>query len=365
MEIGVPKERKNSENRVGMTPAGVTRLTSRGHTVRIEQGAGEGSGIPESAYKEAGAQITDQDGAWDVDMVVKVKEPLEREYSYLDDQIVFTYFHLAAFEGLTEELLTTDVTAIAYETVEENGELPLLKPMSEAAGRMAPLMAANHLTIPNSGRGVLPPGMPGVSPAEVTVIGGGTVGKNAAQIAAGMGCDVTVLELSQDRMEHLEDVLPANVDTVLSSQASIEEHVTSSDIVIGAVLIPGDAAPKLVTEEHVRSMRDGSVIVDVAVDQGGSVETTEPTTHEDPTYTRHGVVHYAVTNMPGAFARTATYGLTNATIDYAVEIADKGWRQACEDNPAIRQGLNVAERHLTEKPVADHFGMDHTPFSEL
>jgi alanine dehydrogenase len=365
MLIGVPRERKDNENRVGMTPSGVQKLTDSGHTVRIEQGAGEGSGIPDTAYKDAGAEIVDQDEAWDVEMVVKVKEPLEDEYRYLDDQLVFTYFHLAAFPELTDQLLGTDVTAIAYETVELEGRLPLLKPMSEVAGRMAPLMGAAYQTIHTGGRGVLPPGMPGVSPAQVTVIGGGTVGKNAAQVAAGMGCDVTVLELDAERMEHLEDVLPDNVDTVLSNRTSIRDHVTDSDIVIGAVLVPGDAAPEVVTEEMVEDMPDGSVIVDVAVDQGGCVATTRPTSHSDPVYTEHGVVHYAVTNMPGAYARTATYGLTNATLPYVLELAEKGWEQACRDSEPLRKGLNVAKGRLTEEPVADHLGKEYTPPEDL
>ncbi|MDY6771630.1 MAG: alanine dehydrogenase [Candidatus Nanohaloarchaea archaeon] len=365
MLIGVPQERKDNENRVGMTPAGVQKLVSNGHTVRIEEGAGRGSGISDDAYRQAGAEFVGQDDSWDVDMVVKVKEPLESEYGYLDDQLIFTYFHLAAFPDLTEKLLDTDVTAVAYETVEEGGDLPLLRPMSQVAGRMAPLMGAYYQTRHNNGRGVLPPGMPGVEPADVTVVGGGTVGKNAAEVAAGMGADVTVLEIDQARMEHLEDVLPANVDTVLSNEVNIEKHVTGSDIVVGAVLVPGAAAPEVVTEDHVRGMDDGSVIVDVAVDQGGCVATTRPTHHSDPTYVEHGVVHYAVTNMPGAYARTATYGLTNATIDYAVELADKGWKQACQDNPALRKGLNVAGGRVTEQPVAEEFGMDYTPPEDL
>ncbi len=365
MLIGVPRERKDNENRVGMTPSGVQKLTDNRHTVRIETGAGDGSGIPDEDYQDAGAELVGQDDAWDVDMVVKVKEPLEDEYEYLDDQLVFTYFHLAAFPDLTDQLLETDVVAIAYETVELDGDLPLLKPMSEVAGRMAPLMGASYQTIHSGGRGVLPPGMPGVSPAQVTVVGGGTVGKNAAKVAAGMGCDVIVLELSQDRMDHLEDVLPDNVDTVLSSKTSIRDHVTDSDIVVGAVLVPGDAAPKVITEEMVADMPEGSVIVDVAVDQGGCVETTRPTSHSEPVYTEHGVVHYAVTNMPGAYARTATYGLTNATLPYVLELAEKGWEQACRDSEPLRKGLNVAEGTLIEEPVADHLGKDYTPPEDL
>lgn len=365
MIVGVPRERKDSENRVGMTPSGVERLTADGHTVRIEEGAGTGSGIPDTAYKDAGAEIVDQETAWDTDMVVKVKEPLEEEYDLLDDQLLFTYLHLAAFPELTERLLETDVVAIAYETVEEDGQLPLLRPMSQVAGRMAALMGAQYLVRHEGGKGLLPTGIPGVAGAEAAVIGGGTVGANAARVAAGIGCDVTVLEIDQARMAELEAELPENVNTVFSSPSSISEHVRDADIVIGAVLVPGDAAPELVSEDDVRAMEDGSVVVDVAVDQGGCIATTHPTSHSDPVYTEHGVVHYAVTNMPGAYARTATYGLTNATIDHVAELAEKGWRQACEDSPALRKGLNVAEGHLTERPVADHLGLEYTPFEEL
>ncbi|MDY6788569.1 MAG: alanine dehydrogenase [Candidatus Nanohaloarchaea archaeon] len=365
MEIGVPKERKDNENRVGVVPAGVEKLVGNEHTVKVEEGAGEGSGIMDREYRGAGAEIVGQEDAWDSEMVIKVKEPLEEEYGFLDDQIIFTYFHLAAEEELAKKLLETDVKAIAYETVEEEGRLPLLEPMSQVAGRMAPLMGAYFQTKHNKGRGKLPPGLPGVEPADVTVIGGGTVGKNAAEIASGLGCDVTVLEIDQARMAELEDTLPANVSTRFSNQKNIRESVKSADIVIGAVLLPGAKAPNLVTEEHVKSMKKGSVIVDVAVDQGGIVETTEPTSHSEPTFVKHGVVHYAVTNMPGAFARTATYGLTNATIGYALEIADKGWENACDDNQALRKGLNTVNGKLTEEPVAEALGLEYTRFKDL
>jgi len=366
MIVGVPKEQKDSENRVGMTPSGVQRLTAAGHTVRIEEGAGSGSGIPDSAYEEAGAEIVDQDTAWDTDMVVKVKEPLKQEYAYLDDQILFTYLHLAAVPELTKELLDTDVIAIAYETVEEeDGSLPLLRPMSQVAGRMSALMGAQYLVRHEGGKGLLPTGIPGVAGAEVVVVGGGTVGVNAARVAAGMGADVTILEINQARMVELEADLPENVTTVFSDPTSISEHVRSADIVIGAVLVTGDAAPELVNEDDVRAMDDGSVIVDVAVDQGGCVATTRPTSHSDPVYTEHDVVHYAVTNMPGAYARTATQGLTNATIDHVLALAEKGWEQACQDDPVLRRGLNVAQGRLTEQPVADHLGLGYTPFEQL
>lgn len=365
MEIGVPRERKDNENRVGITPAGVERLTGEGHEVQVEEGAGEGSGISDEDYEDAGAEIVGQEQAWSSDMVMKVKEPLEEEYGFLNDQIIFTYFHLAAEEELTMKLLETDVKAIAYETVEEDGRLPLLEPMSQVAGRMAPLMGSYYQTKHNKGRGKLPPGLPGVEPAEVAVIGGGTVGKNAAEVAAGIGCDVTVLEVDQQRMAELEDILPDNVDTKFSNETNIRESVEDADIVVGAVLLPGAAAPKLIKKEHVKSMKEGSVIVDVAVDQGGLAETTKPTSHSEPTYVEHGVVHYAVTNMPGAYANTATYGLTNATLPYAVEIANKGWEKACKDNPAISKGLNVAKGKVTEKPVAEEFGREYVDFDEL
>lgn len=366
MIVGVPRERKDSENRIGMTPSGVQRLTSAGHTVRVEEGAGTGSGIQDTAYEEAGAEIVDQAAAWDTDMVVKVKEPLEQEYELLDDQVLFTYLHLAAFPELTQELLDTDVVAIAYETVEEaDGTLSLLRPMSQVAGRMSALMGAQYLVRHEGGKGLLPAGIPGVAGAETVIIGGGTVGANAARVAAGIGCDVTVLEVDQGRMAELEAELPENVNTVFSSPSSISEHVRDADIVIGAVLVTGDAAPELVSEDDVRAMEDGSVIVDVAVDQGGCVATTRPTSHSDPVYTEHGVVHYAVTNMPGAYARTATRGLTNATIDHVLELAEQGWEQACQDDPALRKGLNVAHGQLTERPVADHLGLEYTPFEQL
>ncbi len=365
MDIGVPRELKDNENRVGITPEGVERLVGEGHNIKVEEEAGEGSGISDQDYLDAGAEIVDQEDAWDSEMVMKVKEPLEQEYNFLEDQIVFTYFHLAAEKDLTEKLLETDVKAIAYETVEEDGRLPLLEPMSQVAGRMAPLIGSYYQTKHNKGRGKLPAGLPGVEPAEVAVLGGGTVGKNAAKVAAGIGCDVTVIELNQQRMAKLEDILPQNVNTKLSNRANIRSVLKDSDIVVGAVLLPGAAAPKLIKEEDVKEMKEGSVLVDVAVDQGGISETTRPTSHSEPTYVEHGVVHYAVTNMPGAFANTATYGLTNATLPYAVELANKGWKKACDDNSALRKGLNVVNGKLVEKHVADAFDLEHMKFRDL
>lgn len=360
MDIGVPQERKANEHRVGMTPAGVKQLTSDGHTVKIESGAGTDAGIPDADYQEAGATIVDQDAAWDVDLVVKIKEPLDHEYDYLhDDLAVFTYFHLAASRELTEAVLDSGITAIAYETVEQDGNLPLLRPMSQVAGRMAPLMAAQYLAKHHDGRGVLPGGIPGVPPSTVVVLGGGTVGENAARVAAGIGADVTVLEIDQERMTELDRTLPANVTTQISNRHNIAALLPDADVVVGAVLIPGGEAPELITRDDLATMQDGSVIVDVAVDQGGIAATTRPTTHQDPVYTEDGVIHYAVANMPGAYARTATFGITNATLPYVRRIANDGWRQAMEDDPGFRNGLNAVDGVLTHPRVAETFDLDY------
>lgn len=360
MDIGVPRERKANEHRVGMTPAGVKQLTSDGHTVRIASGAGTGAGIPDGAYRDAGAEIVDQEDAWDADLVVKIKEPLDDEYDYLhDDLTVFTYFHLAASRELTEAVLDSGITAIAYETVEQDGDLPLLRPMSQVAGRMAPLVAAQYLARHHDGRGVLPGGIPGVPPSDMVVLGGGTVGENAARIAAGIGADVTVLEIDQARMTELDRSLPANVSTQISNRHNIEQLLPGADAVIGAVLIPGGEAPELITRDDLTAMQDGSVIVDVAVDQGGIAATTRPTTHQEPVYTEDGVIHYAVANMPGAYARTATFGITNATLPYVRRIANDGWRQAMQDDAGFRNGLNAVDGTLTHPRVAAAFDMDH------
>lgn len=367
MLIGVPKEQKTAETRVGMTPGGVEMLVDRGHEVLVETGAGTGTGISNTEYEEAGATIVeDAATAWETDLVVKVKEPQASEYEYLEDQIVFTYFHLAAFEELTHELLETDVTAIAYETVEEpDGTMPLLRPMSQVAGRMAPLMGVKYLSRQDGGRGVLPTGLPGVEPATVSVIGGGTVGANAARIAANLGSEVTILEIDQNRLVTLESDLPINVSTQYSTPSSVREAVVESDVVIGAVLVTGKEAPTVVEEADVAAMQDGSVIVDVAVDQGGCVATTHPTTHPDPVFEKHGVVHYAVANMPSAYPLTATKGLTNATISYVIDIAEKGWKTALEEDDALRRGLNVAAGSVTYEPVADEFDLEYVPFEDL
>ncbi len=361
MRIGVPREIKDNENRVGMTPAGVRALVEGGHDVAVEQGAGAGSGLPDDAYQDAGADIVDADGAWDADMVVKIKEPLPDEYEYLhDDLTVFTYFHLAADRELTEAVLDSGITAIAYETVEaDDGSLPLLRPMSQVAGRMAPLVGSYYLTRHNDGKGVLPPGIPGVPPGQVLVVGGGTVGANAAKVAAGMGADVTVMEVDHDRMRHLDETLPANVTTRISNQHNLEDELPDADVLVGAVLVPGAEAPHVVSREQVGMMDDGSVVVDVAVDQGGCVETTRPTSHSDPVYTAEGVTHYAVTNMPGAYARTATFAITNATLPYVQALAGNGWKDALRDDEALRKGMNAVDGTLTYRAVAEAFGMDH------
>lgn len=366
MDIGVPLERKTAETRVGMTPEGVAQLASAGHSVAVESGAGEHSDIPDEAYRDAGATIVDRETAWDRDLLVKVKEPQPEEFEYLDGQIVFTYFHLAAFPELTDELIETGTIAIAYETVErDDGSMPLLRPMSQVAGRMAPIVGSKYLSRQEGGRGVLPTGLPGVEPADVVVIGGGTVGANAARVAAGIGSEVTILELDQERLADLEERMPAGVTTRFSNPTSVREAVAAADLVVGAVLVPGAEAPEVVSEEDVKAMQNGAVVVDVAVDQGGCVATTHATTHDDPVYVEHGVVHYAVANMPSAYPRTATYGLTNATIPYVRDIANKGWRGALAEDPVLARGLNVARGHVTEKPVAEEFDREHVPFERL
>lgn len=366
MHIGVPKEIKDNENRVGMTPDGVATLVDNGHTVTVETGAGAGSGMDDAAYREAGAELGGAADAWAADLVVKIKEPLEAEYPYLEEgKVVFTYFHLAADRQLTEAVLDSGIVALAYETVETDGDLPLLEPMSQVAGRMAPLMGAYYLTKHTGGRGVLPAGIAGVDPGSVLVVGGGTVGGNAAEIAAGIGAEVTVLEIDEDRIDELNRTIPENVTATRSTTDTLEAALPDTDILVGAVLVPGGEAPTVVEEEHVRMMEDGAVIVDVAVDQGGCVATTRPTSHSDPVYTEHGVTHYAVTNMPGAFPRTATFGITNATLPYITALAENGWREALRDDTALRKGLNAVEGVLTQETVAETFDMDWTAPAEL
>jgi alanine dehydrogenase len=365
MTIGVPKEIKNNENRVAVTPAGVAAFTATGHKVIIQQNAGWGSGFTDIAYKVAGAVIVDTpDEAWACDMVMKVKEPIESEFKYFrEDLILFTYLHLAAEPKLTTALLENKVTAIAYETIQlANGTLPLLTPMSEVAGRMAVQVGASFLEKPNGGKGVLLSGVPGVRRGKVTIIGGGVAGTNAAKVAAGMGAEVTILDNNLDRLRQLDDIFGSQIATLASNSLTIAEAVKNSDLVIGAVLIPGAKSPKLVTEAMVLTMEPGSVIVDVAIDQGGIFETADHvTTHDDPVYTKHSVLHYSVGNMPGAVPNTSTVALTNATLFYALQIADKGYLKAIIDSPPLFKGLNTYKGYITCKAVADACQMPYTP----
>ncbi|MCG3089406.1 alanine dehydrogenase [Sporosarcina cyprini] len=369
MRIGVPKEVKNNENRVAMTPAGAFNLSSAGHEVLIETGAGLGSSFTDEDYIEAGAKIVSSaEEAWAADMVMKVKEPLASEYGYFrEGLILFTYLHLAPELELTKALLDNKVVGIAYETVQlPNNSLPLLAPMSEVAGRMATQIGAQYLEKIQGGKGILLSGVPGVSRGKVTVIGGGQAGTNAAKIAVGMGAQVTVLDLSVERLRQLDEMFGNDIQTLVSNPFNIAESVQDSDLVIGCVLIPGAKAPKLVSEEMVKSMKPGSVLVDIAIDQGGIFETSDRvTTHDNPTYEKHGVVHYAVANMPGAVPRTSTMALTNVTVPYALQIANKGYKQACLDNPALQKGINTLEGHVTYKAVADAQGLEYVAAETL
>jgi len=363
--IGTPKEIKNHEYRVGITPSGVKEFIKNGHEVLIEKGAGLGSGFSDEEYKAAGAKIVDsaKELYSKAEMIYKVKEPLEPEYNLLrEGQIVFTYFHFASDEKLTKAMLDRKIIAIAYETIEtEDGRLPLLEPMSEIAGQMASIIGAYYLMKPNKGRGVLPGGVPGVPPAEFVILGGGTVGFNAAKIAAGMGAHVTILQRSEARMRYLKDVLPPNVDVVKFNAENLQEYLKKADVVIGAVLIPGAKAPKFVTRDMLKLMKKGAVIVDVSVDQGGIFETTKPTFHSDPVYEVDGIIHYCVANMPGAYPLTSTLAITNITLPYALEIANKGWKKALKENLALRKGLNMAFGKVTHKGVAEAFGLEYYP----
>ncbi|WP_079479422.1 alanine dehydrogenase [Halobacillus salinus] len=357
MKIGIPREIKNNENRVAMTPSGVVSLTNEGHEVFVETQAGMGSSFTDEQYVEAGATIVSTaKEAWSKEMVMKVKEPLPEEFDYFyDGLILFTYLHLAPEPELTKALVENRVTAIAYETVQApNGSLPLLTPMSEVAGRMASQIGAQFLEKSHGGKGVLLGGIPGVRRGRVTVIGGGVVGTNAAKIAMGLGADVTIIDLSPERLRQLDDIFGSDINTLMSNPLNIQEALEESDLVIGAVLIPGAKAPKLVSEDVVKSMKEGSVIVDVAIDQGGIFETTDRiTTHDNPTYEKHGVLHYAVANMPGAVPRTSTIGLTNVTVPYALQLANKGYVKACQDNEALLKGINTLEGYVTYKAVAE------------
>ena len=363
MRIGVPKEIKTNENRIALVPAGAEALVAAGHQVFIETGAGVGSGFEDAAYEAVGATIVpDAASAWgQAELLLKVKEPIAKEWQYLrSDLTLFTYLHFAADEELTRAHLKSGATCIAYETVElATRELPLLTPMSEVAGRMAVQQGAKYLEKLYGGRGVLLGGVPGVAPAKVVILGGGVVGTNAAKMAAGLGAKVVILDLSLERLRYLSDVMPANVQLIHSNRHNILEQISTADLVIGGVLIPGAKAPRLIRREDLGRMRPGAVIVDVAVDQGGCVETIKPTTHEDPTYVVDGVIHYGVANMPGAVPRTSTLALTNATLPYALQLANKGWKAALRDSVPLRKGLNMTGGVATYKAVADAFGMPY------
>ncbi len=362
MLIGVPKEIKPDEYRVALTPAGAEALTQAGHEVVIERGAGEGSGFTDDFYEKAGATILETaDEVWErAEIIMKVKEPIAPEWPKMrEGQVLFTYFHFAADEALTRAVIESGAIAIAYETVElPSGELPLLTPMSEVAGRMAIQEGAKYLEKPQGGLGVLLGGVPGVLPGKVLILGGGVVGTNAAKMAAGIGARVQIMDINLERLRYLDDTMPANVNLLFSTRYSIRKQIQDADLIVGAVLIPGAKAPHLITREDLSLMRPGTVIVDVAVDQGGCVETIKPTTHHDPVYTIDGVIHYGVANMPGGVPRTSTLALTNATLPYALKLAGKGWKEACREDGALRLGLNVVQGHVTYKAVAEAFGLE-------
>ena len=369
MIVGILKEIKTEENRVCMTPAGAEVMIQNGHTVLVEKTAGIGSGFEDQAYIKAGAEIVDT--AKEIfnrsDMVMHVKEPLAPEYDLIrEGQIVFTYLHLAPAQELTQALIKSKSVCIAYETIQkEDGSLPLLTPMSEVAGRMAIQQGAKYLELAQGGHGVLLGGVPGVDPGNVVVIGGGIVGINAAKMACGLGAKVYILDMSLDRLRYLSDVMPANCFNLFSSPATLRELIQRADVVVGAVLVPGAKAPKLITREMLKTMKPGSVLVDVAIDQGGCFETSKATTHGDPIYVVDDVVHYCVANMPGAVPRTSTMALTNATLPYAVEIANKGWEKAMQENKEIKLGANVINGKVTYQAVADAFDLEYTPIDDL
>ena len=367
MIIGVPKEIKNNENRVGMTPSGVQEMTKAGHTVYVQATAGVNSGFSDDAYIAAGAKIlsTIEDVYAIAEMIVKVKEPIASEYALVrEGQLVFTYFHFASSEPLTKAMLESGAVCCAYETVErKDRSLPLLVPMSEVAGRMAVQEGCYFLERPRGGKGKLMGGVPGVKPVKVFVIGAGIVGTAAARTAAGMGADVTICDISLPRLAYLTDVMPRNVKTLMSSEYNIREELKTADLVIGSVLIPGAKAPKLVTRDMLSLMEPGTVLVDVAIDQGGCFETSRPTTHEEPTYYIDGILHYCVANIPGAVPYTSTLALTNATLPYALQLANKGWRKACTDNEELLKGLNVVEGKVVCRPVAEAWGLPYEPLA--
>ena len=364
MIIGVPKEIKNNENRVALTPAGASELIKHGHTLYVQKTAGEGSGFSDSEYQAAGASIlnTIEEVYAIAEMIIKVKEPIESEYSLIKkDQLLFTYFHFASYEPLTHAMIERGAVCLAYETVEKaDRSLPLLIPMSEVAGRMSIQEGAKYLEKPMGGRGVLLGGVPGVKPAEVLVLGGGIVGTQAAKMAAGLGARVTMMDISLPRLRQLDDIMPANVETMISNEYNVRNAIKTADLVIGGVLIPGAKAPKLITRDMLPSMKKGAVIVDVAIDQGGCFETSKPTTHAEPCYEVDGVVHYCVANMPGAVPYTSTLALTNATLPYAVQLANKGWKKACADSNELKLGLNVINGKVVYKGVAEAFNLEYT-----
>ncbi|MEX0928380.1 MAG: alanine dehydrogenase [Balneolales bacterium] len=369
MIVGVPREIKSHENRIALLPSGAFELSKLGHKVLIEKNAGLNSGFPDPLYVRAGAEIIDDaDGVWEqAEMILKVKEPLEPEYGRMrKGQIVFAYFHFAASQKLTMAVIESGCIAIAYETVEKaDGSLPLLIPMSEVAGRMSVQQGARYLEKVQGGRGILLGGIPGVRPAGVLVLGGGVVGVNAAKIAAGMGANVVIMDISVPKLRHLEEFMPKNVTTIYSSEANIRELLPATDLVIGGVLIPGAKAPWLITRDMLSTMRPGSVLVDVAIDQGGCIETARATTHDDPVFMVDNVIHYCVSNMPGAVPYTSTVGLNNATLPYTLQLANKGWLNALRENRELASGLNIAHGEIAYKDVAAAFGMDHTPAGDL
>lgn len=366
MIIGVPKEIKNNENRVALTPAGVAEFKKHGHRVYVQKSAGENSGFSDKAYAEAGAELLPTiEAVYEIaEMIIKVKEPIVSEYPLIrKDQLLFTYFHFASSEPLTYAMMERKAVCLAYETVEKSDHsLPLLVPMSEVAGRMAIQEGAKYLEKPMKGKGILLGGVPGVAPAKVVVLGGGIVGTQAAKMAAGFGAQVTILDVSLPRLRYLSDVMPANVITVMSNHYNVRDAIASADLVIGAVLIPGAKAPHLITRDMLKIMSPGTVVVDVAVDQGGCIETCSPTTHENPTFIIDDIVHYCVANMPGAVPYTSTLALTNATLPYALQLANKGWKKACAENEELKKGLNVAHGKILYKGVADAWNL---PFEDV
>ncbi len=361
MIIGIPKEIKNNENRVALTPAGAREFLKKGHVVYVQSTAGVGSGFTDDMYLEIGAQILpDIESVYSAsDMIIKVKEPIEQEYHLIkEDQLLFTYFHFASHEPLTAAMIASGAICLAYETVElKDRTLPLLVPMSEVAGRMAVQEGAKYLEKPLGGRGILLGGVPGVRPAKVMILGGGIVGTQAAHMAAGLGADVTIMDISLPRLRYLADIMPANVNTYMSSELNIRDLLSSHDLIVGAVLIPGAKAPHLITREMLKLMRPGTVVVDVAVDQGGCIETCKPTTHENPTYIIDDILHYCVANMPGAVPYTSTLALTNATLPYALKLANQGWVDACKENEELKLGLNVVKGKVVYQGVADAFDL--------